>query len=59
MSLDVLPPSGQEAWPSPAYTALVEVLACATEKLSLDLRGLSNQSQSSKLDEREKAALLP
>ncbi len=35
-SLDVLPPSGQEARPSPAYTELVEVLARATEKLSLD-----------------------
>ncbi len=35
-SLDVLPPSGQEARLSPAYTELVEVLAYATEKLSLD-----------------------
>ncbi len=34
-SLDVLTPSGQEAWPSPAYTELVDVLACATEKLRL------------------------
>ncbi len=35
-SLDVLPPSGQEARPSPAYTELVDVLARVTEKLSLD-----------------------
>ncbi len=35
-SLDTLPPSGQEAQPSPAYTELVDVLAHATEKLSLD-----------------------
>ncbi len=35
-SLDVLPPSGQEARPSPAYTELVEVLAHACERLSLD-----------------------
>ncbi len=34
-SLDVLTPSGQEALPSPAYTELVDVLACATEKLRL------------------------
>ncbi len=45
-SLDFLQPSSQEAWPSPAYTELVEVLACATEKLSLDC-----ESQSSKLNE--------
>ncbi len=36
VSLDVLPPSGQETRPSPAYTELVEVLARATEKLRLD-----------------------
>ncbi len=35
-SLDVLPPSGQEALPSPAYTELVDVLARVTEKQSLD-----------------------
>ncbi len=53
----------------PAYAELVEVLACATEKLSLDWPNEPRESQSSKLDERflsgsssrdeEKAALLP
>ncbi len=52
MSLDVLPPSVQEARPSPAYTELVDVLACATEKLSLDWPDEPCESQSSKLDER-------
>ncbi len=51
-SLDALPPSGQEEQPSPAYTELVDVLACATEKLSLDWPDEHRESQSSKLDER-------
>ncbi len=38
--------------PSPAYTELVEVLACATEKLSLDWPDEPRESQSSKLNER-------
>ncbi len=46
-SLDVLPPSGQEARPSPAYTELVEVLARATEKLSLDWPDEPRKFQSS------------
>ncbi len=33
---DALPPSGQEAQPSAAYSELVDVLSHATEKLSLD-----------------------
>ncbi len=52
MTLDVLPPSGQEAQPSPAYTELVEVLAHAIEKLNLDWPDEPRESQSSKLDER-------
>ncbi len=52
MTLDVLPPSGQEAQPSPAYTELVEVLAHAIEKQSLDWPDEPRESQSSKLDER-------
>ncbi len=61
-SLDALPHSGQEAWSSPAYTELVDVLVCATEELSLDWSDESRKSQSSKLDERirwEKIAFLP
>ncbi len=50
-SLNVLPPSGQEAWPSLTYTELVDVLAHATEKLSLDWPDEPHESQSSKLDE--------
>ncbi len=50
-SLYVLPPSGQEALPSPAYTELVDVLVRATEKLSLDWPDEPRESQSSKLDE--------
>ncbi len=33
---DALPFSGQEAWPSAAYSELVDVLSRATEKFSLD-----------------------
>ncbi len=33
---DALPPSGQEARPSAAYSELVDVLSRATEKLALD-----------------------
>ncbi len=43
--------SGQEAWPSLAYTELVDVLACSTEKLSLDWTDKPHESQSSKLNE--------
>ncbi len=50
-SLYVLPSSGQEAWPSLAYTELVDVLACSTEKLSLDWTDKPHESQSSKLNE--------
>ncbi len=35
---DALPPSGQEARPSAAYSELVDVLSRATEKLALDCR---------------------
>ncbi len=52
MTLDVLPPSGQEAQPSPAYTELMEVLAHAIEKLSLDWQDEPRESQLSMLDER-------
>ncbi len=31
---DALPLSGQEAWPSPAYSELMDVLSRAAEKLS-------------------------
>lgn len=33
---DVLPPSGQEARPSAAYTELVCMLTCVTEKLNIE-----------------------
>ncbi len=46
-SLDVLPPSGQEAWPSSAYTELEKVLAHTTKKLSLDWPDEPCESQSS------------
>ncbi|KAF4110501.1 hypothetical protein G5714_007532 [Onychostoma macrolepis] len=49
---DALPPSGQEARPSPAYSELVDVLSRATEKLSIDWPDEPRESQSSKLDER-------
>ncbi len=49
---DALPPSGQEAWPSAAYSELVDVLSRATEKLSLDWPDEPHESQASKLDER-------
>ncbi len=51
-SLDILPPSGQEAQSSPAYIELVEFLVRATEKLSLDWSNEPSESQSSTLDER-------
>ncbi len=51
-SLDVLTPSGQEAWPSPAYTELVDVLACATEKLRLVWPDEPHEPHSSKRDKR-------
>ncbi|KAL1247834.1 hypothetical protein QQF64_023210 [Cirrhinus molitorella] len=41
-----------EVRPSPAFSELVDVLARATEKLSLDWPDEPRKSQSSKLDER-------
>jgi hypothetical protein len=49
---DVIPPSGQDARPTPAYTELIDVLSRATEKLSIDWPDEPRESQSSKLDER-------
>ncbi len=49
---DALPPSGQEARPSAAYSELVDMLSCATEKLALDWPDEPRESQASKLDER-------
>ncbi len=49
---DALPPSGQEARPSAAYSELVDVLSRATEKLALDWPDEPCESQASKLDER-------
>ncbi len=50
---DALPPSGQGARPSAAYSELVDVLSCpTTEKLSIDWPDEPRESQSSKLDER-------
>ncbi len=47
-----LPPSGQEAQPSAAYSEDVDVLSRATAKLALDWPDEPRESQSSKLDER-------
>ncbi len=49
---DALPPSGQEARPSVAYSELVDVLSRATEKLALDWPDEPRKSRASKLDER-------
>ncbi len=49
---DALPPSGQEARPSAAYSELVDVLSSATEKLALDWPDEPRESRASKLDER-------
>ncbi len=49
---DSLPTSGQEAWPSAAYSELVDVLSRATEKPSIDWPDEPRESQSPKLDER-------
>ncbi len=49
---DSLLPSGQEAWPSAAYSELVDVLSCTTEKPSIDWLDEPRKSQSSKLDEQ-------
>ncbi len=49
---DALPPSGQEARPSAAYSDLVDVLSRATEKLKLDWPDEPRESRASKLDER-------
>ncbi len=43
---DALPPSGQEARPSAAYSELVDVLSRATEKLALDWSSLTRHSDS-------------
>ncbi len=50
--VDALPPSGQEARPSAAYSELVDVLSRATEKLPLDWPDEPRESRASKLDER-------
>ncbi len=47
-----LPPSGQEARPSAAYSELMDMLSRATEKLALDWPDEPHESQASKLDER-------
>ncbi len=49
---DALPPSGQEARPSAAYSELVDVLSRATEKLALDWPDEPRESWASKLDDR-------
>ncbi len=49
---DALPPSGQEARPSAAYSELVDVLSCTTEKLALDWLDEPRESRALKLDER-------
>ncbi len=49
---DALPPRGQEALPSTAYSEHMDVLSRTTEKLSLDWPDELRESQSSKLDER-------
>ncbi len=49
---DALPPSSQEAWPSAAYSELVDVLSRATKKLALDWPNEPHESQALKLDER-------
>ncbi len=49
---DALPPSGQEARPSAAYSELVDVLRSATEKLALDWPDEPRESRASKLDDR-------
>ncbi len=49
---DALPPSGQEARPSAAYSELVDVLSRATEKLALDWPDEPRESRASKLDDR-------
>ncbi len=49
---DALPPSGQEARPSAAYSELVDVLSHATEKLALDWPDEPRESRALKLDER-------
>ncbi|KAK9967694.1 hypothetical protein ABG768_002073, partial [Culter alburnus] len=51
-SADALPPGGQEAGPSAAYSELINVLSHATEKLVIDWPDEPRESQSSKLDER-------
>ncbi len=49
---DALPPSGQEARPSAAYSELVDVLSRVTEKLALDWPDEPRESRASKLDDR-------
>ncbi len=49
---DALPPSGQEARPSAAYSELGDVLSRTTEKLTLDWPDEPRESRASKLDEQ-------
>ncbi|KAF4100711.1 hypothetical protein G5714_018907 [Onychostoma macrolepis] len=49
---DALQPSGQAAWPSAAYSELVDVLLRVTEKLSIDWPNEPREYQLSRLDER-------
>ncbi len=49
---DALPPNGQEARPSAAYSELVDVLSRATEKLALDWPDEPCESRASKLEDR-------
>ncbi len=49
---DAIPPSGQEARPSAAYSELVDVFSRATEKLALDWPDEPRESRASKLDDR-------
>ncbi len=51
-SADALPPNGQEARPSAAYSKLVDVLSRATEKLALDWPNEPRESRASKFDDR-------
>ncbi len=51
-SADALPPNGQGARPSAAYSELVDVLSRATEKLALDWPDEPRESRASKLDDR-------
>ncbi len=56
---DALPPSGQEARPSAAYSELVDVLSRATEKLALDWPDEPRESRASKLDDVSSSVRIP